>query len=156
MGLRPVKDVLVMLQVSLESLGAYVLLLIVVGTCSSRAWRVSCGICCGMSATIMFVDHLVRLLARSSRPYAAEQKVGKVIVKGYRHVRNWKGITSVVLVMGSSSSSRRTGYVEFSCTYRASRPSRDVGSPTDCMFLSWLVRISWMAVSWSMSWGRYM
>ncbi len=59
----------------------------------------------------------------------------------YGQVRNWDGITSVVLVMGSSSSYGCTGYVEFSCTYRASRPSKDVGIPADCMVPSWLVRI---------------
>jgi hypothetical protein len=51
-------------------------------------------------------------------------------------VRNWKDTPSVVLVMGSSPSFERTGYVEFSCTYRASRPSGDVGSLADCMWVS--------------------
>ena len=64
MGPRSVKAGLVMLQMSLESLGASVLLLIVVG---SSARRVGCGICCGMSATGMLVDYLAYLLARSSR-----------------------------------------------------------------------------------------
>ena len=67
--------------------------------------------------------------------------MGRVTVKEYGQVRNWEGITSVVLMVGSLSSSGRTGYVEFSCTCRASRPSRDVGSPADCMFSSWLARI---------------
>ena len=66
MGLWPVKAVLVMLQVSLENMGASVLLLIVVGICCSRAWRVGCGICCGMRSDGMFVDHMACLLARSS------------------------------------------------------------------------------------------
>ena len=68
-----------------------------------------CGICCGMMDAGMVMDHLVCLLASSSRPYAAEQKVGKVTVKEYGQVLNWEGITSVVLVMGSSSSSGCTG-----------------------------------------------
>ena len=97
MGLCPVKAMLVMLHVFLESLGASVLLLIVVGICCIRAWRVGCGICCGMSAAGMFVDHLAWLLARSSRPKAAEQKVGRVTVKEYGQVRNFEGITFIVL-----------------------------------------------------------
>ncbi len=68
MGLRPVKVGLVILQVSLDSLGAYVLLLIVVGILCSKAWRVGCGIFCGMSAAGRFVDHLACLMARRSRP----------------------------------------------------------------------------------------
>ena len=140
-GLLPVKAVMVMLQVSLESLGSIVLLLIVVGIWCSRAWRVVCGICCGMSAAGMFVDHLACLLARRSRPYADELKVGRVTVNEYGHVRSWSGIASVVLVMGSSSSYGRTRYVECSWTCMASRASRDVGNPADCMASSWLVRI---------------
>ena len=104
----------------------------------------------------MCVEHLACLLARRSRPYAAEQNVGRVTVKEYGQVRSWEGITSVVMVMGSSSSSGRTGYVEFSSTCIASRPSRDVGSPAEGIFSSWLVRFWWMVVSWSVSWGRYM
>ena len=80
----------------------------------------------------MFDDHIACLLASSS-PYAAELNVGRVRVKEYGHVRSWEGITSIVMVIGSSSSSGLTGYVEFSCTCRASRPSGDVGSPTDCI-----------------------
>jgi len=140
-GLMPVKVVLVMLHVSLEGLGSIVLLLIVVGIWCSRAWRMGCGICCGMSAAGMFVDYLACLLARRSRPYAAELKVGRVTVYEYGHVRSRGGITSVVLVMGSSSSSGRTGYVECSWICMASSPSRDVGSPAVCMASSWLVRI---------------
>ena len=84
----------------------------------------------------MFVYHMACLLARSSMPYAAEQKVGKVTVKECGQVRSWEGITSVMLVMGSSLSSGRTGYVEFSCTCRASMPSGNVGSPADCIWSS--------------------
>ena len=87
----------------------------------------------------MLVDHLACLLARRSRPYDVEQNVGKVIVNEYGHARSWNGIISVVLLMGSSSSSGRTGYVEFPWTYRASRPSKDVGSPADCMASSSVV-----------------
>ncbi len=54
-------------------------------------------------------DHLTCLLARRSRPYVAELKVGRVRVKEYGHVCRCVGITSVVLVMGSSSSSALTG-----------------------------------------------
>ena len=71
---------LVMSHVSLENLRVVVLLLIVVGIWCSRAWRVECGTCCGMSAVGMVVDHMVCLLARWSRPYAAKQKVGRVTV----------------------------------------------------------------------------
>jgi hypothetical protein len=67
-GLWPMKAGLVMLHVSRESLGAFVLLLIVVGICCSSAWCVGCGMCCGMSAASMLVDHLACLLARSSSP----------------------------------------------------------------------------------------
>ena len=67
-GLLPVKAMMVMLQVSLENLGAVVLLLIVVGIWCSSAWHVGCGICCGTSAAGMFVDHLACLLARRRRP----------------------------------------------------------------------------------------
>ena len=57
----------------------------------------------------MLDDHLACLLARRSRPYAAELKVGRVRVKEYGHVRRCVGITSVVLVIGSSSSYGVTG-----------------------------------------------
>ena len=52
------KDVLVMLQVLLESLGSVMVLLIVVGIWCSRAWRVGCGIYGGMSVAGMLVDRL--------------------------------------------------------------------------------------------------
>ncbi len=45
------------------------------------------GICCGMSDVGTVVDHLACLLAMSSRPYAAEQKVGRVTVNEKRQVR---------------------------------------------------------------------
>ena len=100
-----------------------------------------CGICGGMSAAGMLVDHLACLLAKRSRPYAAKQKVGRVTVTEHGHVRSCGGIASIVLVMGSSSSSGRIGYVEWSCTCMASMPSRVVGCPGDCMALSWLASI---------------
>ena len=53
--------------------------------------------------------HLACLLVRRSRPYAAELKVGRIRLKEYGHVRRCVGITLVVLVMGSSSSSGVTG-----------------------------------------------
>ena len=74
------KVVLVMLHVSLESLGASVLLLMMLGSCCRSAWRVGCGMVCGMRDVGTVVDHLTCLLARSSKPYAAEQKVGRVTV----------------------------------------------------------------------------
>ena len=40
--------------------------------------------------------------------------VGRVVVNEYGHVLSWVGITWVVLLMGSSSYSDCTGYVEFS------------------------------------------
>ena len=153
-GLWPVKARLVMLHVSLKSLRVSVLLLIVVGICCGNAWRVCCGICCGMGAEGMLIVHLVSLLARSSMPKTAELNVDRVTVKEHGQVRSWEGINYVALVMGSSSSSERTGYVVFSCTCRASRPYGDVGSPTECNLVSWLVRIRLMAVSWSTLWGR--
>jgi hypothetical protein len=57
----------------------------------------------------MFAVHLACLLARRSRPYAVELKVGRVRVKEYGHVRRCVGITFVVLVIGSSSNSGVTG-----------------------------------------------
>ena len=81
MGLWPMKAELAMLQVSRESLGVFVLLLIVVGICCSNAWHVGCGMCCGMSAAWMLVDHMACLLAKSSRPLAAELNVGRVTMK---------------------------------------------------------------------------
>jgi len=41
----------------------------------------------GTSVSGMRVDHLACLLAKRSRPYAGELKVGKVKVKEYGHVR---------------------------------------------------------------------
>ncbi len=66
--------------VFMESLGSIAVPLIVVGIWWSRAWRVGCGMCGGMSDAGMFVDHLACLLARRRRPYVAEQKVGRVLV----------------------------------------------------------------------------
>ena len=57
----------------------------------------------------MLDDHLACLLAKRSRPYVAELKVGRARVKEYGHVCRCVGITYVVLVIGSSSSSRFTG-----------------------------------------------
>ena len=54
-------------------------------------------------------DHLACLLARIIMPYAAELKVGRVRVKEHGHVRSCVGITYVVLVIGSSSSSGVNG-----------------------------------------------
>ena len=40
----------------------------------------------------MLEDHLACLMARRSKPYAAELKVGRVRVKEYGHVRRCVGI----------------------------------------------------------------
>ena len=77
--------------------------------------------------------------------------VGRIKVKEYEHVRSWEGITSVVLVMGSSSSSGRTGYVEFSSTFRASSLSGDVKGPADCLWLSWFLIVDNIVAMWSTS-----
>ena len=57
----------------------------------------------------MFDVHLACLLAKRNMPYAAEQKVSRVRVKEYGHVRRCVGITFVVLVIGSSASFGVTG-----------------------------------------------
>ena len=75
-----------MLQASLESLCAYVFVLMIVGVCCRIAWRMVWVIMVGMSRSGMLVDHLVYLLARRSRPYVAVLKVGRVMVKEYGHV----------------------------------------------------------------------
>ena len=90
----------------------------------------------GMIDYGMPIVHLVCLLARRSRPYAAVLKVGRVKVKEYGQVLICWGVTWVVLVMGSSSYSGCTRYVEFSLTCSAASPSGDVGSPADCMWAS--------------------
>jgi len=96
-------------HMSRESFGASVLLLMVVGICCRSAWGMSWEMVWGISASRMFADHLACLLARRSRQYAAVLNVGRVRVKEYGHVRSWEGITSVVLVMGSSSSYGQNG-----------------------------------------------
>jgi hypothetical protein len=62
-----------------------------------------------MSVSEMPAIHLACLLARRSRPYAVELKVGRVRVNEYGQVRRFVGVTSVVLGLGSSSSSGITG-----------------------------------------------
>ena len=57
----------------------------------------------------MLAAHLACLLAKRSRPYDAELNVGKVRLNEYGQVRKFEGITSVVLVIGPSSSSGFTG-----------------------------------------------
>ena len=54
-----------MLQVSLESMGAYVFDLIVVVVCCRFAWRMVWVMNVEMRESGMLVDHLVWLLARS-------------------------------------------------------------------------------------------
>ena len=92
-----------------DSLEASVLPLMVVGICCRSALRMGWAMVRGMSVHGMLDVHLACLLARRSRPYAAELKVGRVRVKEYGHMRRCVGITSVVMVIGSSSSSRVTG-----------------------------------------------
>ncbi len=98
-----------MQHMSLDSLGATVLPLMVVGICCNSALRMGGAMVFGMRVSGMCVVHLACLLARRSRPYAAELKVGRVRVKEYGHVRRRVGITFVVLVIGSSSNSGVTG-----------------------------------------------
>ena len=98
-----------MQHMSLDSLGASVLPLMVVGICCSSALRMGGAMDCGMRVSGMFTVHLACLLAMRSRPYAAELKVGRVRVKKYGHVRRCVGNTFVVLVIGSSSNSGVTG-----------------------------------------------
>jgi hypothetical protein len=98
-----------MQHMSLDSLGASALPLMVVGICCSSAFRMGGAVDCGMRVSGMFAVHLACLLARRSRPYAAELKVGRVRVKEHGHVRRCVVNTSVVLVFGSSSNSGVTG-----------------------------------------------
>ncbi len=98
-----------MLQVSRDRFGGSVLHLMEDGTCWRSALRMGCVMICGMSVSGMLDAHLVCLLASRSKPYAAELNVGRVMVKEYGQVRSCVGVTSVVLVMGSSSSSGVTG-----------------------------------------------
>ena len=100
---------LVMEQVSRDCLGGSVLPLMMVGVWCSSALRMGWGMAWGMSASGMFVAHLACLLARRSRPYAAELNVGRVRLKEYGQVRRCVGSTSVLLVIGSSSISGFTG-----------------------------------------------
>ena len=82
-----------MQHMSLDSLGAYVLPLMVVGICCNSALQMGGAMVCGMRVSGMFAIHIACLLAIRSRPYAAEQKVGRVRVKEYGHVRRRVGIT---------------------------------------------------------------
>ena len=97
-----------MLYMSRDSLGAFVLPLMVVGISRRSALRMGWEMVWGTSVSRMLVDHLACLLAKRSRPYAAELKVSSVRVKEYGHVRRCVGITSVVMVIDSSSSSGLT------------------------------------------------
>ena len=82
-----------MLQASLDSLGAFVFVRMVVGVCCRFAWRMLWVMTDGMSDSGMLVVHLACLLARRSMPYATVLKVGRVMVKEYGHVLSWEGIT---------------------------------------------------------------
>ena len=91
------------------SLEASVLHLMVIGICCKNALRMGRAMVWGMRVSGMFDVYLACLLAIRSKPNAAEQKVGRVRVKEYGHVRRSVGITSVVMVICSSSSSGVTG-----------------------------------------------
>ena len=103
-----------MLQASLECLGASVFNLIVVSVCCRIACRMVWVMNMGMRESGMLVDHLVCLLARTNRPYFVVLNVSRVVVNEYGQVLSCEGVTWAVLVMGSSSYSGCTGYVEIS------------------------------------------
>jgi len=77
-----------MLHASLESLGAWVFVMMIVGTCCKMAWRMDWVMLVGMSVSEMLVVHLVCLMARS-KPYVAVLKMGRVLVKEYGQVLSW-------------------------------------------------------------------
>jgi hypothetical protein len=81
-----------MLQASLESLGASVLVLMMVGVCCRIARRIVRVMMVEMSESEMLVDHRACILARRSRPYATVMKVGRFVVKEYLQVMCWEGI----------------------------------------------------------------
>ena len=97
-GVLTVKAKLVMQQMSRDNFGGSVLPLMMAGICWSSALRMGWGMVWGMSAFGMLVAHLACLLAKSSRPYDAELKVGRVRVNEYGQVRRCVGVTSVVLI----------------------------------------------------------
>ena len=72
---------MVMQHMSRDNLRASVLPLMVMGICCRRALRMGWEMVWGMSVSGMLVDHLACLLARRSRPYAAELEAGRVRVK---------------------------------------------------------------------------
>ena len=59
MGRRPAKAGLVMQQASLESLGAFVFVLMIVGVSCRIVWLMVWVMMVGMSGSGMLVDHLV-------------------------------------------------------------------------------------------------
>ncbi len=63
----------------------------------------------GLRSTCKLVVHLVCLLVIRRSPEVAGLYVGIVIVKRYGQVSSWGGVSCVVEVMGSSSSSGRAG-----------------------------------------------
>ena len=77
-----------MQHMSRDSLGAFVLLLMVVGICCRSPWCMGWDMVCGISSSSMFDDHLACLLARRSRPYAAALNEGRVRVKEYGPARS--------------------------------------------------------------------
>jgi hypothetical protein len=77
-----------MQHMSRDSLGAYVLLVMVVDICCRSAWRMGWDMVWGISASGIFDDHLACLLAKRSRPYAAVLNVGRVGVKEYGYVHS--------------------------------------------------------------------
>jgi hypothetical protein len=69
-----------MLQVPLESLGSSVFDLMMVGTCCNIAWWMFWVMMVGMTVSGRLIVHLVCLLAKRIRPYAAVLKVDRVVV----------------------------------------------------------------------------
>ena len=88
--------------------------LMMVGTCCKISCRMLWVMVVGIRVFGMIVDHLACLLTKRRRPHAVMLKMGRVMVKEYGHVLSWEGSTWVVLVIGSSSISGCTGYVEIS------------------------------------------
>ena len=81
-----------MLHASLESLGAYVFVLMMAGFCCRIAWRMFWVMADRTSDYGMPVVHLDCLLARRCRPYYAVVNVGRVMVNEYEQVLSWKDI----------------------------------------------------------------
>ena len=119
-----------MLHGSREGFGVDVLVLMMVGICFLRLFRMSAGMCVGMLASGSGVVHSACRLARRRRPYDAGDVVGRMTVNlpGYRAMpagRMW-----IELCIGSSSSSG-VGVVFVSAVILIdSMPVGEVGYPS--------------------------